>query len=150
VPPRPEAAVQHRYQWCYLYACVPPPPGRTVWLLLPPVSLAAFTVALSEFARAMGTDRGAQVVFVCDGAGWHVSPQVQVPAGVHLHVLPPSSPELQPAECLWPLTNEALANRHFQDLDALQEVQAQRCLTLQAMPEVIRAHTNVHWWPQIA
>jgi transposase len=147
---RPKAVVQHRHQWCYLYAFVHPPSGRTVWLLLPTVSIAAFTVALSEFAQAVGTDRGKQLLLVCDGAGWHVSPQVQVPAGIHLHVLPPYSPELQPAECLWPLTNEALANRHFQDLDELQEVQAQRCLTLQAMPEVIRAHTNFHWWPQIA
>jgi DDE superfamily endonuclease len=147
---RPEAVVQHRYQWCYLYAFVHPPSGRTVWLLLPTVSIAAFTVALTEFAQAVGTDRGKQILLVCDGAGWHASPQVQVPSGIHLHGLPPYSPELQPAECLWPLTNEALANRHFQDLDALQEAQAQRCLALQTMPEVIRAHTNFHWWPQTA
>jgi hypothetical protein len=57
---------------------------------------------------------------------------------------------LQPAERLWPLTNEALANRHFQDLDALQDAQAQRCLTLQRQPEVIRAHTSFHWWPRTA
>jgi hypothetical protein len=48
---------------------------------------------------------------------------------------------------LWPLTNEPLANQHFQDLDVLQTVQAQRCLTLQTIPEVIRAHTHFHWWP---
>jgi transposase len=69
---------------------------------------------------------------------------------VHLHFLPPYSPELQPAERLWPLTNEALANRHFHDLDALQDAQAHRCLTLQTQPEVIRAHTSFHWWPQTA
>jgi transposase len=103
-----------------------------------------------EFAQTVGAGHGKQIMLVLDGAGWHVSPQVQVPTGVHLHFLPPYSPELQPAECLWPLTNEALANRHFRDLDALEEVQAQRCLTLQARPEVIRAHTNFHWWPQTA
>jgi hypothetical protein len=48
------------------------------------------------------------------------------------------------------LTNEALANRHFQDLDARQEAQAQHCLALQTTPEVMRAHTNFHWWPQTA
>ena len=117
-------------------------------LLLPTVSIVAFTVALTEFAQAVGTDRGTQVLLGCDGEGWHVSPHLQVPAGVHRYMLPPYSPELQPAECLWPLTNAALANRHFRDLDELQAVQAQRCLTLQAMPEVIRAHTNFHWWPQ--
>jgi transposase len=145
---RPRAPVQHRYQWCYLYAFVHPPSGRTVWLLLPTVSVAAFTIALAEFAQAVGAGHGRQILLVLDGAGWHVSTQLAVPHGLHLHVLPPYSPELQPAERLWPLTNEALANRHFRDLDELQAVQVQRCLTLQAMPEVIRAHTNFHWWPR--
>ena len=148
--PRPEAVVPQRYPWGDLDALVPPPSGRTVWLRLPTVSMAAFTVALSEFAQAVGTDRGQRVLLVGDGAGWHGRPQVQVPAGVQLHVLPPYSPELQPAECLWPLTNAGLANRHVQDLDERQEVQAQRCLTRQAMPAVIRAHPDFHWWPQIA
>ena len=147
---RPTAVVQHRYQWCYLYAFVHPPSGRTFWLLLPTVSIAAFTVALLEFAQAVGAGRGKQVLLVLDGAGWHVSPQLHVPDGVHLHRLPPYSPELQPAERLWPLTNEPLANRHFRDLDELQEVQAHRCLTLQARPEMVRAQTNFHWWPQTA
>jgi hypothetical protein len=31
--------------------------------------------------------------------------------------MPPYSPELQPAERLQPLTNAALANRHFRDVD---------------------------------
>jgi hypothetical protein len=124
--------------------------GGGAALLLPTVSVLAFNVALAECAQAMGAGRGKQILLVCDGAGWHVSPQVQLPAGIHLHLLPPYSPELQPAERLWPLTNEALANHHFQDLDALQTVQAQRCLTLQAMPEVIHTYTHFHWWPETA
>jgi DDE superfamily endonuclease len=121
-----------------------------VWLLLPTVSIAAFTVALAEFEQAVGAGHDKHILLVLDGAGWHASPHVQVPVGVHLHFLPPYSPELQPAERLWPLTNEPLANCHFRHLDALQAVQEQRCLTLQAMPEVIRVHTNFHWWPQSA
>jgi len=125
---RPDAAVQHRSQGCDLYAFVHPHSGRTVWLLLPTVSMAAFTIALAEFAQAVGAGQGKQVLVVLARAGWHVSPQVQGPVGLHLHFLPPYSPELQPAERLWPLTNEALANRHFRDLDELQEVQTRRCL----------------------
>jgi transposase len=117
-------------------------------LLLPTVSVAAFTLALREFAQAVRAGRGKQILLVLDGAGWHSSPHVRVPVGLHLHFLPPYSPELQPAERLWPLTNEALANRHFHTLDELQEVQGQHCLRLQRTPEVIRAHTNFHWWPQ--
>ena len=90
-------------------------------MLLPTVSVPAFTFALTKFAQAVGAGPGKQVLAVLDGAGWHVSAHVNVHAGVHLHFLPPYSPELQLAERLWPLTNEALANRYFHDLDALQE-----------------------------
>jgi hypothetical protein len=147
---RPRATVQHRYQWCYLYAFVHPQSGQTWWLLLPTVSIAAFTLSLSEFAQAVGAGAGKQILLVLDGAGSHVSPQVQMPTGVHLHFLPPYSPELQPAERLWPLTNEALVNQHFHNLDELQEAQVQRCLRLQATPGVIRRHTLFHWWPRTA
>jgi len=41
------------------------------------------------------------------------SDKVRIPKGVHLFYLPPKSPELQPAERLWLLTNEAIANRSF-------------------------------------
>jgi hypothetical protein len=32
---------------------------------------------------AVGAGQGKPILLVCDGAGWHVSPQVQVPAGIH-------------------------------------------------------------------
>jgi transposase len=134
----------------YLYAFVHPSSGRTRWLLLPTVSVAAFTLALAEFAQAVGAGQDRHVLLVLDSAGWHTSPQVQPPVGVHLPFLPPYSPELQPAERLWPLTNEALANRYFQRVDELQAVREQRCLSLQMRPEVTHAYTHFHWWPQTA
>jgi hypothetical protein len=145
---RPEALVQHRSQGCYRYAFVQPGTGRTWWLLLPTVSMAAFVIALQEFAHAIGAGHGTQMLLVLDNAGWHMSPQVQTPAGIQLHVLPPYAPELQPAERLWPLTNEALANRHVRDVEELQTAQAQRCLELQARPAMIQGPTSFHWWPQ--
>jgi DDE superfamily endonuclease len=112
---RPEAPVQHRYQGCSLYAFVPPGTGRTWWLLRPTGSMAALVSALTECAHAIGAGRGKQSLLVLDSAGWQVRPQVQAPAGIHLHFLPPYAPELQPAERLWPLTHEALAHRHVRD-----------------------------------
>jgi hypothetical protein len=144
---RPAAVVQQRYPWCYLYACVPPRTGRTWWLWLPTVSRAALMTALVECAHAVGAGQGQPSLLGLARAGWHVSPQVQVPAGIHLHCLPPYSPELPPAERLWPLTNAALANRHCRDADARQTVQAHRCLPLQARPGIIEAQTRFHWWP---
>jgi len=45
-----------------------------------------------------------------------------VPDGIILLFLPPYSPELQPAERLWSLTNEPLVNRAFASLDELEDL----------------------------
>lgn len=105
---RPVATVHHRYQWLYLYAFVCPQTGQTQWFILPRVSVAWFNRALQEFAAAVGAGANKQVLLVIDGAGWHRAKTVVVPPGVHLEFLPPYSPELQPAERLWQLSDEPL------------------------------------------
>ncbi|MBH8555017.1 hypothetical protein I8751_22250 [Nostocaceae cyanobacterium CENA357] len=62
-----------------------------------------------------------------DQARWHTSDQVEVPDGIHLSFLLSHSPELQPAERLWTLTNEPIANHSFENLDAVEEALFQRC-----------------------
>jgi transposase len=85
-----------------------------------------------------------------DGSGWHTSEERVVPEGLHLIQLPPYSPELQPAERLWPLSNEGIANHHFADLDELETAQVKRCEELLGHPDLIRAYTLFSWWPFIA
>jgi transposase len=70
-----------------------------------------------------------------------------VPEGIHLLFLPPYSPELQPCERLWPLTNESVVNRSFRTLDDLEIAQVERCDALQNQAERIRSLTHFHWWP---
>jgi transposase len=146
---RPVVRVHHRYKWMYLYGFVCPSSGDTFWLVLPTVSVRAYTLALKECADAVGAGADKRVILVLDQAGWHISGQVVIPEGLHLVFLPPYSPELQPAEHLWELTDQAIANRHFQDLDELTEVQAERCRKLQEQPELIRNRTHFHWWPEL-
>ncbi len=69
--------------------------------------------------------------------------------GVRLVFLPPYSPELQPVERVWPLVNEAVANRYFRDLEEMMEVVAERCRVLAGDPETLRRHTLFHWWPRM-
>ncbi len=145
---RPTVSVHHRYAWSYVYGFVHPTSGRTCWLLMPTVSIDAFNVALQEFAREVGSDK--LILLLVDGAGWHISPHIHVPPGIRLYFLPPYSPELQPAEHLWPLTNQPLVNQCFVDLDQLEAVQAEHCNTLQNQLDLIRSTTNFHWWPQCA
>jgi len=146
---RPRVIVQTRYQWLYVYGFVHPQTGRTEWLLLPTVTVAVMNLALAHFAQAVGAGASKQVVLVLDRAGWHSSPQLVVPEGLHLLFLPPYSPELQPCERLWPLSNEGVANRSFHTLDDLEQVQVQRCQTLLNQPECIRAVTSFQWWPDV-
>jgi transposase len=144
---RPIAPVQQRYEWLYVCGFVRPSTGRTEWWLLSSVTAALFAQILAAFARDVGAGPTKRIALVLDGAGWHTGEEVQVPEGIHLVLLPSYSPELQPAEHLWPLINEPLANRRFESVAALEAVQADRCLALQQQPDRIRQHTLFHWWP---
>lgn len=144
---RPTAWVRRRYQWLYVFGLVRPRTGQTWWCLLPTVSTAAMTAALAAYARDVGIDATHRAVLVLDRAGWHTSTQLVVPAGIDLVFLPPASPELQPAERLWSLVDEPVANRTFADLDALEAVLVRRCQVLAADRRTIQAHTRYHWWP---
>jgi transposase len=89
-------------------------------------------------------------VLVLDRAGWHPKSgeEMELPEGLHLLPLPSYSPELQPAERLWPLVDEPVANRYFEELDPLEGVLVQRCRGLLQRPELVRSHTRFHWWDE--
>jgi hypothetical protein len=144
---RPLAPVRRRYEWLYVYGVVRPCTGQSWWCLLPTLTTPAFALALATFARDEGIDAIHRAVIVLDQAGAHLAHDLVVPAGIDLVFLPPYSPELQPAERLWSLVDEPIANRVFPDLDALEAVLVERCRTLEADHERLHAHTRFHWWP---
>ncbi len=145
---RPLAVVRHRFPWRSLVGFVQPSSGRTLFHLATSVSIPLFEVELAAFARAVGASPTKQIVLVLDRAGWHTSLRLRVPEHVHLLFLPPYSPELQPAEHLWPLTNDVLVNRHFVSIEELEDAQLAHCAQLQTPPDRIHLTTRFHWWPQ--
>jgi transposase len=147
---RPIAVAHPRYEWLYLYAFVHPASGAVHWFSGSTVDTDLFAEILAGFARAAGAGSKKLILLVLDGAGWHGSPELAVPDGIRLVFLPSYSPELQPAEHLWPLTNEAIANKHFDTLDELDETLATRCRVLTAQPDTLKAHTLFQWWPKVA
>lgn len=144
---RPLTHVRRKYDWLYVYGFVRPSTGQSWWCLLPTVTVPAMNLALATFARDESIDATHRAVLVVDQAGWHTSPDVVLPEGIDLVLLPTASPELQPAECLWTLVDEPVANRAFADLDDLEAVLVERCRTLEAAPQRLKAHTHFHWWP---
>ena len=145
---RPAAPVRRRYEWLYVYGFVRPTTGQSWWCLLPTVSRAAMQAALAAFARDEGIDATHRVALVLDQAGAHISPTLPVPDGLDLVFLPPYSPELAPAERLWPLIDEVIVNQSFPTLDALEAVLVPRCQTLTQQRLRLKSLTRYHWWPR--
>lgn len=145
---RPTAHVRRRYAWLYVYGFVRPSTGQSWWCLLPTVSVEAFALALAEFARDEGIGPAHRAVLTLDRAGWHTAVDLPLPEGVHLAFLPAASPELQPAERLWSMLDEPIANRAVADLDELEAVLIDRCRCLEADRPTVQAHTRFHWWPR--
>ena len=54
---------------------------------------------LAEIAKTVAS--GAHALLILDGAGWHGSAELEVPANITLLKLPPYSPELNPMENVW-------------------------------------------------
>ncbi|SMB86149.1 IS630 family transposase [Deinococcus hopiensis] len=145
----PTVRVQHRYEWLYVCAFVCPQTGESQYWLLPTVNTAAFQAVLDRFALDTQAGKTREIILVLDGAGWHATPLLKCPPGIELVFLPPYSPELQPAERLWALTDAPLKNRHFENLEALTALLAKQCRRLEQQREQIRSLTLFHWWPRI-
>src|SRR4051794_18108955 len=80
--------------------------GETIWYLSTGVSKAFFAALLAAFAEESAAGRERSIVLVLDQAGWHTEPNLRVPDGIRLFHLPSYTPELQPAERLWPVLDE--------------------------------------------
>ena len=145
---RPVALGHHRFEWLYVTAFVAPRSGETVWYLSNGIDKPFFEMMLAGFARETGAGRDRIILLLLDGAGWHTEPGLALPEGIRLIYLPPYTPELQPAERLWPLVDEPVVNRHFETLHALDAVLAARCRTLEQDRDLIAANTTFHWWPK--
>jgi transposase len=80
----------------------------------------------------------------------HVAKDPVIPDGIQLEFLPAYSPELQPAEHLWPPLREAVANQYVETRDDLDRILGERCCTLADDPVRISASTRFPWWPASA
>jgi len=144
---RPVALGHHRFEWLYVTGFVEPITGRTVWNVSNGISKVYFERVLADFAKSAGAGPNKRIVLQLDNAGWHGPENLTVPDGIRLVFQPAHSPELQPAEHLWPFVDVPLVNRYFQTIEQLDNAVGERCLALTQQTETIRASTLFHWWP---
>jgi transposase len=135
-------AQEQRYEWEYVYGAVEVVEGLTEFRILPSVSLELSCGFLQQLADS---DVQAEHVVIWDQAGFHPRPEAAaLPARIHLLPLPPYSPELNPVEGLWDQTQDVTCNRHFADLDHLEETLTQALRPFWETPA--RALSLVHHW----
>jgi hypothetical protein len=133
-----------QYEWIYVYGFVNPATGKTHWLFLPSVNCKLTELALESFALEY-SDKNKIILLLWDRAGFHQTATMRLPAGIEIFPLPPYTPELQPAERLWPSLQEAVANRWVRTLDHLEALLTDRIQALIKTPEVIQSLTGFDW-----
>ena len=74
----PRARRDRRFEWAYLFGAICPERGTGAAIIMPEVNVAAMNEHLGEISRRVSV--GAIALLVLDGAGWHSSPQLDVPA----------------------------------------------------------------------
>jgi len=133
---------QTEYQWGYIFGAVNPLTGDSSALITPTVSTDLMNTHLRMIAEAAGDD--AHVVLVLDGAGWHKSNDLKVPASMTLLFLPPYAPELMPMERVWQwMRQHDLSNRVLADTTAIDEACRASWNTL--TKERLRSITRTSW-----
>ena len=128
-------------EYTYAYAAVSVRDGALDTLILPQVNSECMQIFLDEVSVRHPEDR---IVMILDGAGWHKSSTLKIPANMRLISLPPYSPELNPVEHLWDeLREKAFGNVVFDSLNALEDhLEA----SLRAMEQdTPRVHSIVAW-----
>lgn len=116
---RPTAVRQTEYGYLWVLGAVCPATGHAEGLLSPRLNTAVVNTFLEQFSRSLAADEHA--VLIWDGAGFHTSGSLRLPANVSVLQLPAYSPELNPVENLWHyLKSHFWSNRTYDDYEALE------------------------------
>ena len=133
-----------RYQWAYLFGAVCPDRGVGAGLVMPYANTEAMNRHLEEIGKAVTP--GAHAALILDGAGWHDSQDLVMPENITPIILPPYSPELNPAENVWEyLRKNKLANRLYETYEDIVEACCDAWNSLMAMPDRIASIAARTW-----
>jgi transposase len=123
---RPTAVKQTDYEWVHLTAAVNPLTGDAIGIITPDMNTLVMNDLLLNISIQLGQTRHA--VLVWDGAGYHGSGTLEVPANITLLPLPPYSPELNCVERVWLwMRAHDLSNRAYTDQAHIEQAVNESC-----------------------
>ena len=135
---RPRGVRQTQYSYLYVLTAVCVGTGAASGLIAPTLNVGVVNLFLEQLSRELPA--GAHAVLVWDGAGYHTSHDLVVPANVSLIQLLPYSPELNPVENLWHyLRSHYWSLRVYRDYDALEEAAMSAWRAVCMKPESARS-----------
>lgn len=119
----------------YVYSAVSSLTGDSFSLILPYVNTECMNIFLKNISLQY---KCSKLIIVLDGASWHRSVNLAIPANISIIHLPPYSPELNPVERLWNyLKSNTIKNRFYDSLAYLEQAV---CKFLRRItPDVIRS-----------
>ena len=143
-PHRPTVSLALVREFAYEYAAVSPGDGALDHMTCEKMNTDNMNRFLGQISKKYCEEF---IVIVLDGASSHKSKDLMVPENVSCVLLPPYSPELNPAEQIWNmLRRDYFANRVFDSLAAAIK-QAEKGLATMASDKI--AMKSLSNWPWI-
>ena len=139
---RSRVAVKLGFKNFYVYSSVEPKTGEVFSLILPKVNTELMNIYLQKMSTYY---KGEQITLVMDGAGWHKSKKLNIPANITIIWLPPYCPELNQVERLWLYAKaNVIRNKIYDSLDELED---KVCDFLNAMlADVVAQICAIDWF----
>jgi transposase len=135
--------VRRSYKWTYLYAAVDPTTGESFCMYLPGMDDGCLELFLKELSETYPKHH---LIVVLDGAPSHRSEQIGYPENISLLMLPPYSPELDPAERWFQEFRRKLSDSTFETVAVLQEALTQTLVPYWENPGLLKRLTGYSWW----
>jgi transposase len=128
----------------YAFRAVCPLEAESYSLISPLCNTAAINERLQGLSEAYCSE---EILLFADSAGWHQSKELLQPTNIHLELLPPYSPELNPTEHLWDYIREqkGFNNHTFDSLDALENHLEKVLKERHQEKDYIQSLCTFHW-----
>ena len=145
---RPVVGARLLRKFSYAFAAVSPHDGVMDSLILPWVNTSTMSMFLATVSQRHPDE---YIVMVMDQAGCHIAHELEVPKNMRLVLLPPYSPEINPAEHIWDALREnCIGNTVFASLDAADKALSKGLRSLESDPERMQSLTGFEWITSIS
>jgi hypothetical protein len=140
---RPVVGARLERKFSYAFAAVSAHGGVMDSLILPWVNAETMSLFLCTVAQRHSNEF---IIMVMDQASWHMADALVVPKNMRMVLLPPYSPEINPAEHIWKaLREDCCANTVFANLNAADQALSAGLLALESNPARVQSLAGFEW-----